>query len=53
MSPMELKTRVKFICLTRKFPNQIFHLVTLDALGEPVKKERKLETHCGWLCNKL
>jgi hypothetical protein len=31
----------------------IFFIVTLDASGEPVKKERNLETHCGWLCTKL
>ena len=27
--------------------------VTLDASGEPVKKERRLEKHCGWLYIKL
>ncbi|CAF3915628.1 unnamed protein product [Rotaria sp. Silwood2] len=26
---------------------------SLDASGEPVKKERKLENHCGWLYKKL
>ncbi|CAF5179450.1 unnamed protein product, partial [Rotaria sp. Silwood1] len=25
----------------------------LDASGEPVKKERNLEKHCGWLYTKL
>ncbi|CAF3533579.1 unnamed protein product [Rotaria sp. Silwood1] len=29
------------------------HDVALDTSGEAVKKERKLETHCGWLCTKL
>ncbi|CAF0874259.1 unnamed protein product [Adineta steineri] len=27
--------------------------VTLDASGDPVKKEGTLETHCGWLYDKL
>ena len=27
--------------------------VTLDASGEPVKKERRLEKHCSWLYIKL
>lgn len=27
--------------------------VTLNASGEPVKKERNLETHCAWLYTKL
>ncbi|CAF3620797.1 unnamed protein product, partial [Rotaria sp. Silwood2] len=26
---------------------------SLDASGEPVKKERKLENQCGWLYKKL
>ncbi|CAF4362135.1 unnamed protein product, partial [Rotaria magnacalcarata] len=26
---------------------------TLDASGEPVKKRRNFESHCGWLCTKL
>ncbi|CAF2998198.1 unnamed protein product, partial [Rotaria sp. Silwood2] len=28
------------------------HDAALDASGEAVKKERKLEAHCGWLCAK-
>ncbi|CAF1094276.1 unnamed protein product [Rotaria sordida] len=29
------------------------HDAVLDASGEAVKKERKLITHCGWLCAKF
>jgi hypothetical protein len=28
-------------------------IVALDASGEPVKKQGKLEKHCGWLYTKL
>jgi hypothetical protein len=52
---MEQKMRVSLMKKLNSYVYLLlfFDLVTLDALGEPVKKERKLETHCGWLCNKL
>ena len=31
----------------------VFFLVALDASGEPIKKQGRLETHCSWLYEKL
>jgi len=42
-----------FLIIQIELSDFVLHLVTLNASGEPVKKERKLEKHCGWLYNKL
>ncbi len=52
MQMMPLKTKVNILLFL--FSSILFSsIVTLNASGEPVKKERSLETHCGWLCLKL
>ena len=35
------------------FAFSFFTIVTLNAAGEPTKKERNLEAHCGWFYTKL